>query len=333
MLANGRLVSLTEAIDWIQTGKTLTCAADESVLEQLPKGNWIGGTSPYFMGQQGGEVNQEKVYIQEIPTFNNCPSPRIKAYSKNELPYMIVEAADHGFSIILIPGNSDVHYSFSENAPYYEEMYMKPFAGWITGAILDKYATGAQTSKVFNGLTGDVSDNQALVMHCSLPDNKSASVGIVNLFQPNRDNLVQFDTTSMFDVTDCTINGKNTNLYDYIVDNNIDTKSPLVGDYHGVMINISIFSVNENTVTLAAPVFPNIDYYFANPIDDYPKEFEAALPDDISHLFFSCNCLYNFLYGELEGRKTADITGPITFGEIAYQLVNQTMVYIKIDDT
>ena len=51
-----------------------------------------------------------------------------------------------------------------------------------------------------------------------------------------------------------------------------------------------------------------------------------------SALFFSCNCILNYLYSELEGKKTGGITGPITFGEIAYQLLNQTMVYLTIED-
>ncbi|MGV8838548.1 DUF6976 family protein [Cellvibrio sp.] len=32
----------------------------------------------------------------------------------------------------------------------------------------------------------------------------------------------------------------------------------------------------------------------------------------------------------MEGKKTRDLTGPITFGEVAYQLLNQTLVYLSI---
>jgi len=47
---------------------------------------------------------------------------------------------------------------------------------------------------------------------------------------------------------------------------------------------------------------------------------------------FACNCILNYLYGKLEGKKTGDITGPITFGEIAHQLLNQTMVRLYLHD-
>jgi hypothetical protein len=32
----------------------------------------------------------------------------------------------------------------------------------------------------------------------------------------------------------------------------------------------------------------------------------------------------------LEGKVVEKMSGPITFGEIAYQLVNQTLVYLEI---
>jgi hypothetical protein len=34
----------------------------------------------------------------------------------------------------------------------------------------------------------------------------------------------------------------------------------------------------------------------------------------------------------LEGKTTAGMTGPMTFGEIAYQLLNQTLVYLEVRD-
>jgi len=45
---------------------------------------------------------------------------------------------------------------------------------------------------------------------------------------------------------------------------------------------------------------------------------------------FSCNCILNFLYGELAGRSISPLHGPVTFGEIAHQLLNQTMVVLRV---
>jgi hypothetical protein len=44
----------------------------------------------------------------------------------------------------------------------------------------------------------------------------------------------------------------------------------------------------------------------------------------------SCNCILNFLCGELEGKDLGAFYGPITLGEIAYQLLTQTLVYLQI---
>jgi hypothetical protein len=45
---------------------------------------------------------------------------------------------------------------------------------------------------------------------------------------------------------------------------------------------------------------------------------------------FSCNCILNFLFGGLEGQKIGNLQGPVTFGEIGYQLLNQTLVVLRI---
>ena len=71
----------------------------------------------------------------------------------------------------------------------------------------------------------------------------------------------------------------------------------------------------------------------ARPVGDYVAEFTSGLPKGLDgRVAFSCNCILNYLHSGLEGRKTGGIVGPITFGEIAYQLLNQTMVYVTVED-
>lgn len=81
-----------------------------------------------------------------------------------------------------------------------------------------------------------------------------------------------------------------------------------------------------------APVFPLVEYKIALPVQNYEKQFEVELSKNNVTPFFSCNCILNYLYANLEGKKTGDIVGPMTFGEVAYILLNQTMVYITIED-
>ncbi len=63
----GRLYSLTEAAEAISSGAPLLIAGDEALLTQLPEGRWIGGTIPYFMTADGGQVTREMVYVDTLP--------------------------------------------------------------------------------------------------------------------------------------------------------------------------------------------------------------------------------------------------------------------------
>ena len=63
---------------------------------------------------------------------------------------------------------------------------------------------------------------------------------------------------------------------------------------------------------------------------DYLGALESAAGEKQQPAAFSCNCILNYLYAGLEGKRTGSITGPITFGEIAHQLLNQTIVQLYI---
>ena len=110
------------------------------------------------------------------------------------------------------------------------------------------------------------------------------------------------------------------NFAEYVTDKKIDTRLPLVANYSGAMINISFQSVDTNNkvVNFYAPVFKDIEYKLAAPVQDYVTSFLSQMPSNgKDEILFSCNCILNFLYSELEGKTTGGITGPITFGEIA----------------
>ena len=79
-------------------------------------------------------------------------------------------------------------------------------------------------------------------------------------------------------------------------------------------------------------MFTGVDYHFAKPIADYGNKFRQQLAGyRTDGVQFSCNCILNFLFGELEGQRISELYGPVTFGEIGYQLLNQTLVVLRID--
>lgn len=85
-------------------------------------------------------------------------------------------------------------------------------------------------------------------------------------------------------------------------------------------------------VVLYAPVFPGVGYRFAKPVADCGASFRERLGDyNTQGVSFSCNCISNFLFGELEGKSIGELRSPVAFGEIAYQLLNQMLVVLRID--
>ncbi len=326
------LVDCATAADLIKAGKTLLVAGDDNLLKQLPVGNWIGGTIPYFVGPEAGGIStKEKIFITDISAI--AAKTTVKTYSKETLGNVYSDSGGTGFSFIIIPASSSAHTSFAVNAPNYKNFGCQPLLGWIAGVHLEDL--GKQQPKTYNGADGSSLTDEATVMHVTLPPGKAADVGIINLFEQGDGDTLTFENDG-FSCTDVMINGVRENFADYLTKHNIDTKLPLVADYYGALVNISFQSVTPGEeVNFYAPVFSGIRYKVAKPVLDYATDFAKQLEENHlsgQNVVFSCNCILNYLYSNLEGKKTADFVGPITFGEIAYQLLNQTLVYLQVND-
>lgn len=328
------ILTTAEVAKRISDGQTLLLAGEEKLLGQLPKGKWIAGTIPYFITpEQGGMVSQDKIFVTDISAM--AAEVEIKVYDENQLTQVYMEGGDSGFSFIIVPAMSSVHSAFAINGPNYKDFGARPLIGWVSGVHLDDL--GKVTPKVFNGQTGEMTDQAAMVMHVTLPAGKTVDVGIVNLFEQSDGDTLTFPADG-FSCTDVNVNGAKENFVTYIEKNNLDTKLPLVADYYGALINTSFQGMDQATgeVKFYAPVFSGVRYKHAKAVADYASAFtaqlsEIGLADD--SVVFSCNCILNYLYSGLEGKNTSPFVGPITFGEIAYQLLNQTLVYLQMHNT
>src|SRR5690554_676665 len=324
------LFSLSEVKEQIKKGKKLLLAGDESLLTQLPPGHWIAGTIPYFMTENGGLTTKNQLFVTELPAF--IGDFNIKKYSESSVADVYNDAPENGFSVIIIPASSPTHFSFALNAPQYDNFATNQLIGWIAGVHVDEI--GNKKPKVFNGEQNESIENGAIVMHVELPPNKYAELNIINIFTQGNGDIITFPEDS-FSAKEAVINGQTKNFAAYLTGKEIDTRLPLVADYCGAMINTSFQGVDtkESQVSFYAPVFKGIQYKIAAPVGDYISAFTRQLPkDESTQIFFSCNCILNYLYSELEGKKTGEVVGPITFGEIAYQLLNQTLAYLSIKD-
>lgn len=315
----------------IASGKALILAGDEKTLRQLPAGRWIGGTIPYFVGEKGGEFSQDKILVTEIPAY--AVSVEIGTYTGDTIQNIYKDSPANGLTFVLIPGMSPTHLSFALNAPRYEKFGFVPLVGWITGVNLADL--GKNAPKAFSGQGPTAITDGGVAMRVTLPKNKIADVGIINIFEPGSGDALQFEQDG-FSAKDVLVNGKKESFAAYLKKINADTKPPLVANYAGAMINVSFQSVDEKTgeVKFYAPVFQGVTYKLASPVADYVGSFtkQVAAKKADRNVVFSCNCILNYLYSSLEGKKTGNFVGPITFGEVAYQLLNQTLVYVNVTD-
>ena len=317
-------VTLAEATEIINSGKVLHIAADDSLLAQLPKGKWIGGTTPYFITYDGGLFSKEKLYVYEIDYASDV---KITTYDEQNIFNIVEDCFDNGLTMLIMPYGSEVATKYGKMAPEVEKILMHPTVGWISGFDLD-----ARTSaKVYDGTTGEAYTDKAVVMYLELEEGKSAMINMINILDYDKEGPVIKFFENELGVEKCSIDGKETNLADYIRDNNIDTRMPLVTDHNGSYFNTSIREVVDGRVNFYAPVFKNLEYRFAAKVEDYAEEFRRRInATGNKNPVVSFNCVLNYQYGNLNGRKISPYVGPVTFGEIAYQLLNQTLVYCEI---
>ncbi len=320
--AGGRLMATAEAAGLIAAGRFLTVAGDEAQLRRLPHGNWIAGTSPYFMGPDGGLTSREQVFVSEVETFGL--RPEIRFYDVTTLSRLCVDAPANGYTVIIIPAFSAVHSLYARNAPGFEEMFLKPVVGWVSGVHLDDL--GSAVPAVVDGRSGAVETERAAVMHVPLPPDRYARLDIVNRMAQGQGSRIRFPATG-FSADECHIDGVRANLADHLAGQDADLRRPLVADYCGAMVNVSIKGIDraKRRVDFYAPVFEDVEYRLAAPAP------AAAADDGAGTLAFSCNCVLNYIYDGLEGRTTGRFTGPVTFGEIAWLLLNQTLVYLTVE--
>ena len=108
------LITLEETVSLINDGKILHIAADDSLLSKLPKGKWIGGTTPYFIGDDGGVLTKDKLFVNEIDFAEDI---RIASYGKYNIFQIVEECYDNGLTLLIMPYGSDVVAKYAKEAP------------------------------------------------------------------------------------------------------------------------------------------------------------------------------------------------------------------------
>ena len=329
--ADRSMYSVAEVAAMLAAGDTLILAGEEQLLAALPQGEWIGGTSPFFMtAEAGGAHDRDRIFVQRMPAIASVAW--LGMLDRAALPNMATLGPDNGYTILLIPGQSEVHSDFALHGLEWPDMFRRPVVGWVTGVAGE--AAGTARPKVFDGRTGRSADDAAVVLHVALPDHAFARADIVNLFEPDADGpVLTFAEETGFAVEWAMVDGVRTRLVDHIAAHDVDIRLPLVADYNGAMVNVATAGIDaaSGRADFFAPVHAGIDYRFARPVGDYARQFAEQLGRPRGEIAFSCNCILNYHYAELEGKQLGELAGPVTFGEIAYMLLTQTMVYLMIE--
>jgi hypothetical protein len=322
------LETIAEVQTRIEQGERLALAGSELALSLLPNGEWIGGTTPYFMDSKGGVCSQTHIFVTPMPA--EATDIKVAYYPPDRLSNLFEEAPEHGYTFVIIPGGGTTHVSYSQAAPLYEPAPAKPVVGWIAGVHLSQ--VGEQPPLVFDGLSGQSYTDAAVTLHVGLPPHRAVHLDVLNLFKIGSGDSFMFPSSG-FSAKECLINGRRTNFASYIRKIKPDALVPLMADSHNHLVNVSIQGVDEATgaIHFYAPVFAGVEYRFAEPLPDYVSQFEAAIAER-APAFFSCNCVLNYTYADLEGKALGPIAGPVAFGEIAQQLLNQTLVQLRIQD-
>ena len=151
---NGRLMSVADFQAELAKApeKLFAVAGDERLLARLPRGNWLGGTIPYLMSDEGGGLTtRDSLMVQELLTDERAV-PKIKFYDKNTIARVTEDASANGYTFVMMPAFSEVHLAYGKDAPRFKDLFAHPIVGWVTGIHLNDL--GKETPKVFNGKTG-----------------------------------------------------------------------------------------------------------------------------------------------------------------------------------
>ncbi|MCX6271705.1 MAG: hypothetical protein NTU44_10885 [Bacteroidetes bacterium] len=322
-----KLYTREDVVNFIGMNRHMVLTGDESLLSALPVGNWIGGTIPYFMDVQGGIFTKDKIFVDDFTSLGI--DFRIIEFDEQNISGVATSGFRNGFTILLIPGESGILQEFAMNADSYPGIFRNPITGYVTGNDLNE--TNA-TPKVFNGTTAKCFSDKAIGIHVELPAAKIARVEIVNIFRPvEKADIITFPVSG-FNQTKCFVNGEERLLIEYLDGQKYDTQFPLIVNQAGAYINKSFRMLNKETkeVKFFAPLLTGEKYMLAQKVEDYGARFEKEI-GTIPQTEFVCNCILNHLYGKFEGKKI-NLNWKTTFGEVAYQLLNQTLVYLTIDE-
>jgi hypothetical protein len=324
----------------IREGRVLLLAGTEKDLSTLPGGCWIGGTAGHFVTPQGGVAADGQIFYTDFTDIADGASWR--SFDDGDIHEIAQYYPENGFAILILPGFSKLLGKVAGRIMEFDGLYNVPLMGWVSAVSLAglPHVLPQVLPKTFAGGPTRY-DERAAVLYVSLPAQYFAQLQIANLFGPGTGPEIRFLQPGQFSDGDCLIGGVRRNLAQYIVEHGIDRRLPLVADHEGALLNVAILLADAATgrVMLLSPVSPALTYRFAEEVLDYEAEFaRAAAEIELDQAAHACICALHYHYAGLtqlpnsKGIPTGGpaITAPVTFGQIAYTVLNQTLACLTI---
>lgn len=310
------LTTLEDTIEKIEKGSPLMIAGLKETLEQLPRGNWIGGTTPFFSHRE----QENMLEISTIP--GGVRKVKLKVYSIDNIHYIRHDAYNEGFSLLILPAESRILHSFAMNSRDYPFQNKGTLAGWVAGYPQDNN----DEAYTIYGPNGNWFQDKAVVLHSELKEGYLSELETLNLFEPGEGPDIQF-IESGFSCTELMIDGVKKDLDYFTKEIPLDVHTPLISmETHGGE-NVSIRELSEKGISFYAPVFRDQTYRMAHTIPRYHEIFQEKLKimqEETDQTVFACNCILN------QKAEPGLHHGPVSFGEIAGHLLNQTALSLRI---
>ena len=283
------LFTPNEVSDMILAGDNLLLAGDSKLLSQLPAGNWIGGDTTFFiLYPENRTTSNDKIFVSRLPDF--VRKVEIREYDEANIQNIFNDGRQNSFTVLIMPWFTPIAVEYSLNSPHYENFALHPVCGWLAGISLENQT---EKSYVMSGWSPGILSEKGIAMQVTLPENKFVDINIFNAYKQGRGDSIVFDYSSLT-LTYAIINGEKRNFAQYLREVEHKSLFPLVANYSGSMINITILNVGETEVTVSAPVFQGVDYRLAVVND------EIAEPELISDkIIFSVTCVGNYIQSEI----------------------------------
>ena len=325
-----RLYTRQEVVNFINSGRVMLLTGSQKALKGLPKGNWVGGSSPYFVDSVGIE-DHDKIFVDDFTMVaQNC---KTASFNENNIQNIAKDGFKNGFVVVVMPIDSKVHITFATSALGYDKMFDNPVVGYVSATTPDE--NGNNTSISVSGSDGIITDKLASVLYVELPDYLAARAEIENFDTIDEKSPKIIFPHDGFVQSSCTIDGKQANIAEFC-DHTIKLLSgpnmQIITSQNGALINRVIRNVDldKGEVTFFSSIVAGDEYRLVKSGTDYVAIFNRSLGAKQCDVLTCFSCVTYFFGGNFLGKNVCK-NGIYAFGEIGYQLLNKTIVTLEID--